>query len=132
MRGHSRLPWSLLPWLGRHLAAFLIFWIIALAFVQIGERMLGGWPAAEVGQLFGCIVGVAIALRMGAPAMAYFLAAMAAFSASELAIHLYYGIRAVQGPPTHFAAMGAGILGVTLGALLTMRGRARMPGTCAQ
>jgi hypothetical protein len=46
---------------------------------------------------------------------------MAAFSASELAIHLYYGIRAAQGAATHFAVMGAGILGVVLGALLMMR-----------
>ena len=55
---------------------------------------------------------------MRAPVVAYGLAAMAAFSASELAIHLSYGVRAVQGAPTHFAVMGSGILGVALGALL--------------
>ena len=49
---------------------------------------------------------------------------MAAFSASELGIHFYYGIRAAQGTPTHFAVIGAGILGVVLGALMT-RGRRR-------
>jgi hypothetical protein len=60
-------------------------------------------PAAEVGQLLACVMGVAISLRIRAPLTAYFLSAMAAFSASELAIHLYYGIRAAQGASTHFA-----------------------------
>ena len=50
--------------------------------------------------------------------MAYFVAAMAAFSASELVMHLYFGIRAVQGEPTHFAVMGAGLVGVALGGVL--------------
>jgi len=59
---------------------------------------------------------------MRVPVVAYFLAAMAAFSASELAIHLTYGVRAAQGAPTHFAVMGAGVLGVALGALLMRRG----------
>jgi len=52
---------------------------------------------------------------------------MAAFSASEVAIHLYYGIRAAQGVPTHFAVMGAGVLGVMLGSLLAA-GRGVRPG----
>jgi hypothetical protein len=59
--------------------------------------------------------------------LAYFLAAMAAFSGSELAIHLSYGNRAVQGAPSHLAVMGSGILGVALGALLMTRGW-RAPG----
>jgi hypothetical protein len=107
-----------------------MYWIIGFAFVQSGQRVLGGWPASEVGQLLSCVLGVGIALRLRAPVIAYFLAAMAAFSASELAIHFVYGIRAVQGAPTHFAVMGSGILGVTLGALLMMRGR-RTPGVGA-
>jgi len=122
-----RSPWPLVLSLGRHVLAFVIFWIIGLALVQLGERMLGGWPASEVGQLVASVLGVAIALRLRAPVMAYLLAAMTAFSASEVVIHLYYGIRAAQGAPTHFAVMGAGIVGVVLGALLMMRGR-RAPG----
>jgi hypothetical protein len=130
MDSHSRSPWSLVLSLGRHVFAFVIFWIIGFAFIRFGERVLGGWPATEVGQLLSCTLGVGIALRMRAPVVAYFLAAMAAFSASELATHLSYGIRAVQGAPTHFAVMGSGILGVALGALLIMRGR-RTPGVGA-
>jgi hypothetical protein len=103
--------------------AFVIYWIISFALVQIGERLLGGWPASEVAQLLSSVVGVAIGIRMRAPIMAYLLAAMAAFSASELWIHAYYGIRAVQGAPAHFAVLGSGIVGVALGALLMMASR---------
>jgi hypothetical protein len=111
--------WSL----GRNAIAGVVFWILALGLVQFGERVLGGWPAAQVGELLACVVGAVVALRLRAGVTAYFVAAMAAFSASELAIHSYYGIRAAQGAPTHFAVMGAGILGVALGALLMTRGR---------
>ena len=127
MDRHSRLQGSLVLSLGRHVLAFVIFWIISLALVQLGERVLGGWPASEVGQLVASVLGVAVALRLRAPVMAYLLAAMTAFSASEVAIDFYFGIRAAQGAPTHFAVMGAGIVGVALGALLMMRGR-RTPG----
>src|SRR5256885_4594967 len=123
MIGHSSSRWTIALSVGRHVVAFVTFWIIAFALVQFGVRVLGGWPASEVGQLLSCVLGVGIALRMRAPAVAYFLAAMAAFSASELAIHLAYGIRNVQGAPIHFAVMGSGILGVALGALLMMRSR---------
>jgi len=125
MERHSRLS-TLASSVGRHLLAFVIFWVIGLMFVQFGERVLGGWPASAIGQLLACVLGIAIALRMRAAVTAYFLAAMAAFSASELGIHFYYGIRAAQGAPTHFAVMGAGILGVVLGGLMT-RGRRPSP-----
>src|SRR5580704_6018253 len=107
MEKHFKSPWSIILLLSRHLLALAIFWIVGFAFVQVGQRVLGGWPAAEIGQLLACVPGVVVALRMRAPVVAYFLAAMAAFSASELAIHLTYGIRAAQGAPTHFAVMGA-------------------------
>ena len=122
MERHFRSPWSILLLLSRNLLAFVISWIVGFALVQIGQRVLGGWPATEVGQLLASVLGVAIALRMRAPLASYVLAAMAAFSASELAIHVVYGIRAAQGAPPHFAVMGAGVLGVALGALLMRRG----------
>jgi hypothetical protein len=127
---HSSSRWTLALSVAMHVLAFVIYWIIGFAFVQFGQRVLGGWPATEAGQLLSCVLGVEIALRLRAPVVAYCLAAMAAFSASELAIHFVYGIRAVQGAPTHFAVIGSGILGVALGALLMMRGR-RTPGVGA-
>jgi len=122
---HSWSPWTVALWVGRHVVAFVTFWIIGFTFVQFGVRVLGGWPASEVGQLLSCVLGVGIALRMRAPVIAYFVAAMAAFSASELLIHLAYGLQNVQGAPAHFAVMGSGISGVALGALLMMLGRRR-------
>lgn len=122
MEKHFGSTKSIVLSLGRHLLALVIFWIVGLAFVQLGTRLLGGWPASEIGQLLACVLGVGIAFRMRAPLVVYFLAAMTAFSASELTIHFVYGIRAAQGAPTHFAVMGAGILGVALGALLRGRG----------
>jgi hypothetical protein len=127
MTSRSSSIGQLLQSVGRNVVAGAIVWIIVLGFVQFGERVLGGWPASEVGQFLACTVGVVVALRLRARLMAYFVAAMAAFSASEVAIHLYYGIRAAQGAPTHFAVMGAGVLGVMLGSLL-VPGRGVRPG----
>src|SRR5262245_21916445 len=114
-------PRSIVLWMVRNLIALALVWVVGLVFVQVGERALGGWPASEAGQLLSCVAGVAIALRLRAPAVAYVAAAMAAHSASELTVHSIYSLRAAQGAPTHFAVMGAGVLGVALGALLARR-----------
>jgi hypothetical protein len=100
----------------RNALALAIGWLIALAFVQLGQRELGGWPATEVGQLFGSAISVAVALILDARPAAYLWAAMAAFSGSELMVHSHYGIRSAQGAPTHFAVMGASFLAVAFGA----------------
>jgi hypothetical protein len=106
--------------LGRNAAAFVSVWIIGLVLVQLGERQLGGWPVSETGQVIACAVGIPIAIALGARMATYFWAAMTAFSLSELAIHGYYGIRAAQGAPTHFAVAGASLLAVFLGATLSI------------
>ena len=105
----------------RNSSAFVIVWLLSLALVQLGERVFGGWPASETGQFVVCAAGVPIALALRARLAAYFWAAMAAFSASELCVHAFYGIRAAQGAPTHFAVMGAAMLSVTLGSALSAR-----------
>jgi hypothetical protein len=104
--------------LGRNVVALVLYWLTGLTLVQIGERLLGGWPASTLGELMALVLGVVLALRLGAKVTAYFLTAMTAYSASLNAIHLYYGIRAAQGAPTHLAVIGAGLIGVMLGALL--------------
>jgi hypothetical protein len=48
---------------------------------------------------------VGIALRMRTPVVAYLAAVMAAYSASELAGHSVYGIRAAQGAATQPASV---------------------------
>ncbi len=122
---HSGLPWSIVPSIGRNLFAVAVTWVVGFALVQLGSRALGGWPANEVGQLLSFVFGVAISLRINATLAAYLWSAMVAYSASELTIHLYFGIRAAQGAPTHFAVIGAGVVGVVIGARLT-RSRARL------
>jgi len=104
--------------LGRNIIAGVIFWVLGFGLVQFGQRVIGTWQAADIGNLLSCVAGVFIALRLRARAVAYFLGGMAAFAISELAIHLTYGIRAAQGAPTHFAVMGAGVLGVVFGRFL--------------
>jgi hypothetical protein len=105
---------------GRNALALGLVWVLAFGLVQIAERLLGGWPATEIGQLFGVLAGVLISIRVRARVALVITAGLAAFSTSELVIHFAYGIRAAQGGPTHFAVIGAGLLGVILGKALTL------------
>jgi len=107
--------------LGRNGLALGLFWILGLALVQSGDRLLGGWPASETGQLVGCVGGVLVAIRLRARVALLISAGLSAFSASELVVHLVYGLRAAQGGPTHFAVVGAGLVGVILGTTLARR-----------
>jgi hypothetical protein len=106
---------------GRNVLAFVIFWFLGLVLVQFGQRAIGGWLAPSLGQTLSCVAGAGIALALRARVTALLAAGFAAYSVSELIAHSYYGIRAVQGAPAHFAVMGAGILGVGIGALLVSR-----------
>ncbi|HYI09474.1 MAG TPA: hypothetical protein VEK57_10425 [Thermoanaerobaculia bacterium] len=101
-----------------NVAAFAAFWIVSFLLIQIAERLLGGWPVTSFAQIAGCAIGVILAIRLEARIMAYFLAGMGAYSISELLIHSVYGIRSAQGAPTHFAVMGAAVLGIMFGAFL--------------
>ena len=98
--------------------AFVVFWLIGFALIQFAERLLNGWPASGLMEVAAHAVGVAIALRFRARITTLLLAGSLALTCSELALHSVYGIRAVQGAPTHFAVMAAGILGVGLGVFL--------------
>jgi hypothetical protein len=104
--------------LGRNALALILFWVFSFALVQSGQRLLGGWPASETGQLAGCVGGVLVAIGLRARGALVIAAGLSAFTASELLIHLIYGLRAAQGGPTHFAVMGAALLGVILGTTL--------------
>jgi hypothetical protein len=101
-----------------------IFWVTAFILVQFGQRVAGGWAVSEVGEVLACALGVFLALRLRVKPVAYVLAGQLAFTVSELALHSIYGIRSVQGGPTHFAVMLAGTLGVALGWFLRTRGTA--------
>jgi hypothetical protein len=51
-------------------------------------------------------------MRLRAPIAALFLAGQVVFSSAELILHAIYGIRAVQGGPTHLAVMASATFGV--------------------
>jgi hypothetical protein len=106
---------------GRILGSLVVFWLLAFAGVQISERWLGGWPATDVGLLLAEGIAAVIAFRLQASIAAYVVLGFAAFTTAELVVHLIYGIRAAQGAPTHFAVMGAGVLGVALGAIVATK-----------
>ena len=117
---------------GRILVSVAAFWLLSFAGVQIAERWLGGWPATEIGQLVAAAVAAVIAFRFRAAVAAYLVLGFAAFVTAELVVHLIYGIGAAQGAPTHFAVMGAGVIGVALGAIVaTMIPRAQRGGASA-
>ena len=108
--------------ISRNLIVLALSWLTAFAAVQFGIRVFGGWFASHLGQTLACVIGVLLARRLAAKFAAYLMAGMLAFSVSEFLVHAYYGIRAAQGAPTHFAVMGAGVVGVVLGALIGSRG----------
>jgi hypothetical protein len=99
-----------------------VYWIIAFVLVQLSQRIDAGWAMSQTGELLAGALGVFLAIRLNVKPVAYVLGGLLAFSASELILHSIFGNRSVQGGPTHFAVMLAGILGVTLGAFLHARG----------
>jgi hypothetical protein len=113
--------------ISRNLIALALSWLTGFAAVQFGIRVFDGWFASHLGQTLACVIGVFFAVRLAAKFAAFLMAGMLAFSVSELLVHAYYGIRAAQGAPTHLAVMGAGVVGVVLGALIGPRqpGRVR-------
>ena len=90
-----------------------LFWICAFLLTRVTIGF--GWQAMEITILFACAVGIGIAHRLRARLVEIGLMGMVAFQAAELAMHLMYGIRAVQGAPTHFAVIIAGTLGAMIG-----------------
>ena len=117
---NSRLS-HLLPAVGRGVLVLALFWLTSFALVQFGQRVFGGWAASQLGIVLACVLGVYFAVRMRVRPVAYLLAGQLAFGVAELALHSVYGIRAVQGAPTHLAVMVAGTLGVLLGWYLSKR-----------
>ncbi len=99
------------------LALGLFYTLVAFA-VQIGERILGGWPSTEYGLVAAAALAILFALKLRARVAAYVIAGLGAYFVAELGVHLVYGLRAAQGAPAHLAVMGAGLLGVCFGALL--------------
>lgn len=112
---------------GLNIAAFAIFWVILF----VGIRLFQGASFAGVVEPVATAAGVLIALRLGARPMAFFLAAMLAFTLAEFIAHSV-GFQMIRGAQIHFTVMGAGLFGVIFGAVLvrylSVRSSASAPG----
>ncbi len=97
---------------GLNIAAFAIFWLMLFAANRLFET-----PITRVTDPALTAFAVYIALRLRAKAMAFFLAAMLAFTLAEAIAHSI-GFHAIRGAQIHFTVMGAGLFGVIFGALL--------------
>ena len=111
-----------------NLAAAVFTWLLAAAFTRVGIGF--GWQGMEIAILLANALGFAIARGFRARIAEIGLMGMAAFQVAELAMHLVFGIRAVQGGPTHFAVMIAGIVGAAAG-WLAARARRSSPASAA-
>lgn len=94
--------------------AALLFWV--LTFVLTRFAVASGWQAMELTILASTLIGAGIARSMHARLVAVGLLGLAAFQSAEFVMHSIAGIQAVQGGPTHWAVMIAGVLGALLGA----------------
>lgn len=97
-------------------AVLLTTWFAGLAVA----RFLGIEGMARdlaLALLFMATLAASLALR--ATIAGYVLAGLCAFIIAESAARALWGQQSVQGGPTHFAVLGAGFLGVALGALIS-------------
>jgi hypothetical protein len=94
-----------------NLGAFAAFWLLLFVTVRVSDGLAG----REAVMMMATAAAVALAAWLRARVVALFLAAMLAFNLAELLAHSIWGQHAVQGGPTHFAVMGAGVFGVIFG-----------------
>jgi hypothetical protein len=84
---------------------------------------LDAWLAIGIAQILALGIAAIVAWRMHAKPAFAVLAVFFAAVAAELAAHVVYGIRAVQGGATHITIFAAALLGVILGACVTTNWR---------
>ena len=104
--------------------AFAIFWVVLGVFSRISASLDLDWPANHAGNIIANLLGLGVALRLRARVTAVILGVTASAQLARYIMHLLFGIQTVQGGPTQFALMLAGLLGIALGAVLT---RSRKP-----
>ena len=98
--------------------AFAIFWVVLSVFSRTSASLGLDWPANHAGNIIANLLGVGVAVRLRARVAAVILGVIAAAELAAYVMHLLFGIGTVQGGPTHWALMLAGLLGIALGAVL--------------
>lgn len=89
------------------IASWLLLFVCARVFSTFSGR--------EAIQALATATALGLAVHLRVRLVALFLAAMLAFNLAELVIHSIWSADVLRGAPTHFAVMGAGVLGVVLG-----------------
>jgi len=102
--------------------AVAAFWLVLSALSRITGSL--DWPTHHAALILANLLGVGISLRLRARPTAVVLGVTAAAQLAEYVMHLLFGIQTVQGGPTKWALMLAGLLGITLG---TVMARSRKP-----
>ena len=82
---------------------------VAMRVVNSGSP---SWPMSEIVMGLMTLVGVAAAVSLRMSLLAWVLVAFVGCFVSELALHTTFGIKSVQGGPTHFTVLGAALLAV--------------------
>lgn len=108
--------------------AFALFMILLRMVSQISRSLGGDWRVHAAGEVVANVLGIGIALRMRARTTTIVLGVTAAAQIAGFVMHLLFGIRTVQGGPTNWALMLAGLLGIGFGAMLAWH-RKRPGGT---
>src|SRR4051794_7735047 len=107
MEHRTHLRPAFLGALIRNLVPILALFVLTRLFVRVAERVQPETLLPPVAEAIAYLVAGVIALKLRARPASYGLAALIAFSLSELAIHARWGISAAQGAPTHFAVLGS-------------------------
>jgi len=100
----------------RNLIALVAYWLVALAVVQVTERMPHTVTLIDGELLVLAIVAIIAAVRFRAVIAAWVLGAFGAYALSQLAIHAVFGPRAAQGGPAQWATLIAAAAGVAIAA----------------
>ncbi|HET8772677.1 MAG TPA: hypothetical protein VFP80_02755, partial [Thermoanaerobaculia bacterium] len=69
----------------------------------------------EAIQALATVAALFLAVSLRVRLVSFFLAAVLSTFLAELLIHSIWSADVLRGAPTHFAVMGAGVLGVVLG-----------------
>ena len=96
-------------------------WLTAFALVQIAEGFAGPATLMEAGELFGIVVGAALAWKLHGRVALFLLAIFFAEIGSLLIAHLCYSVDRVNGGLAQLAILIASALGVAVGAVTNRR-----------
>lgn len=102
--------------LGLGLAVLLVTWVGGLA-ITIS---LGPSKASEVLILALLLIATTASLWVRATWAAYLAGGVLSFLLAEFCAHAVWGRLSVQGRAEHFAVLGAALLGISIGAAITL------------